>query len=283
MPIRSSIMVIMNRLSKEKQANVLRLLVEGTSIRAISRITGVNKNTVTKLLCDVGSKCLDYQDEALRNLPCRRLQCDEVWSFCCAKEKNVPEEMQGQFGIGDVWTWTAICSETKLVPCWHIGRRSAMDARTFIDDLASRLSSRIQITTDGHKAYLEAIEGAFGCEVDFGMLVKIYGGSQESERRCSPAEWGAEKHIIAGKPDVKHISTSFVEWQNLTMRMSMRRFTRLTNAFSKKVENLAHAVSLHFMYYNFCRIHQSLRMTPAMKAGVSSHIWEIEEIVALLD
>ena len=277
-------MVSMNRLPLDKRAKILHLLVEGNSIRATSRIMDVSKNTVTKLLADVGSQCLDYQDEVLRDLPCKRVQCDEIWSFCYAKKKNVPEDKKGQFGYGDVWTWTALCADTKLVLCWHIGNRSAPDAAAFMYDLAGRLTSRIQLTTDGHKPYLDAVEGAFGADIDYAMLVKLYGNSQESERRYSPAECtGFQKKSVTGNPDPKHISTSYVERQNLTMRMSMRRFTRLTNAFSKKVENLAHAVSLHYMFYNFGRIHKTLRMTPAMAAGVASHIWEMEEIASLDD
>jgi len=274
----------MNRLPIERRAQILRLLVEGNSIRAITRISDVSKNTVTKLLCSVGSKCLDYQDEVLRNLPCERLQCDEIWSFCYAKEKKVPEEMRGHFGFGDVWTWTAICADTKLVPCWHVARRSAEDANAFIKDLASRLRNRVQLTTDGHKPYLNAVKGTFESEIDYAVLLKIYGPSRDGERRYGPSECiGTERFIISGQPDQEHISTSFIERGNLSMRMGMRRFTRLTNAFSKKIENLAHAVSLHFMHYNFARIHQTLRITPAMVAGVTSHVWEIEEIAALED
>ena len=277
-------MVSMNRLPLDKRAKILHLLVEGNSIRATSRIMDVSKNTVTKLLADVGSQCLDYQDEVLRDLPCKRVQCDEIWSFCYAKKKNVPEDKKGQFGYGDVWTWTALCADTKLVLCWHIGNRSAPDAAAFMYDLAGRLTSRIQLTTDGHKPYLDAVEDAFGTDIDYAMLIKLYGNSPESERRYSPAECtGFQKKSVTGNPDSKHISTSYVERQNLTMRMSMRRFTRLTNAFSKKVENLAHAVSLHYMFYNFGRIHKTLRMTPAMAAGVASHIWEMEEIASLED
>lgn len=275
----------MNRIPRDKRSQIIRLLVEGSSIRLISRITGSSKNTIVKLLADVGSKCLDYQDEVLRNLPCRHLQCDEIWSFCYAKEKNAPEEKRGEFGYGDVWTWTALCGDTMLVPCWHIGRRTVIDAEMFINDLAARMTTRVQLTTDEHRACLEAVEGAFGGEVDYAMLVKLYGPSPEGrERRYSPAECtGTEKRIISGKPDSQHISTSFVKRQNLTTRMGMRRFTRLTNGFPKKIENLAHAVSLHYMYYNFARIHQSLRVTPAMAAGISSHIWEVDEIAALDD
>ena len=251
-------------------------------------MNGVAKNTVLKLLADLGSACLDYQEANLRNLNLRRLQCDEIWEFCYAKEKNVPAEHKGEFGYGDVWTWTAIDSSTKLVPCWHVGGRSGRDAWDFIANLRSRLANRVQLTTDGHKAYLEAVEGAFGAGVDYAMLIKLYGGeTRHDRRRYSPAECiGTETRVIQGDPDKAHVSTSYVERQNLTMRMSMRRFTRLTNAFSKKIENHMHAISLHFMYYNFARPHQSLKnpylRTPAMAAGVTDHIWMVEEIVSLL-
>ena len=239
----------MNRLSTEKRVQILTCLVEGNSIRATSRIAGVAKNTVVKLLVDAGKACSEYQDKTLRNLSCKRLQCDEIWSFCYAKQKNIPN--RGKFGYGDVWTWTAICADTKLIPSWFVGDRSAEIARFFIEDLASRLKHRVQLTTDGLKAYLEAVEGAFGADIDYAMLIKIYGSDSEGEKRYSPAKIkGIEEKRIVGNPNRKHISTSYVERQNLTMRMSMRRFTRLTNGFSKKVENLAHAVSIHFMYYN---------------------------------
>jgi IS1 family transposase len=278
-------MVSMNKLTIQQRAQVLRALVEGNSIRATVRMTGAAKNTVAKLLADVGSACLDYQDKALRNLSCKRVQCDEIWSFCYAKDKNVPKDKQGQFGYGDVWTWTAICADTKLVPCWLVGRRNAGAAKDFMLNLAGRLSSRIQLTTDGHKAYLEAVRGAFGLDVDYAMLVKLYGPEPVGQKRYSPAPFaGASCRTVVGKPDKEHISTSFAERQNLTMRMSMRRFTRLTNAFSKKVENLEHAVSLHFMYYNFGRVHKSLdKKTPAMAAGVTDHVWTLEEIAGLVD
>ena len=232
-----------------------------------------------KLIKDCGTACADYQNRTLRNLRCRRIQCDEIWQFCYAKGKNVPEEKRGQFGYGDVWTWVAIDADTKLVPCFMIGNRDGQTAKAFIDDLASRLACRVQLTTDGHHAYLEAVEGAFGCNVDYAMLVKIYGASQE-ETRYSPAECiGCEVKRISGRPDSEHISTSAVERQNLTMRMSMRRFTRLTNGFSKKVENHFYAVAIHYMHYNFCRIHKSLRVTPVMEAGISGHVWTIEEML----
>ena len=272
----------MNRLNIKQRAQVLGALVEGNSIRATVRLTGIAKNTVVKLLADVGSACLDYQDKALRNLTCERIQCDEIWSFCYAKDKNVPKDKQGQFGYGDVWTWTAICADTKLVPCWLVGRRNTEAAKEFMLNLAGRLSHRVQLTTDGHKAYLEAVRDAFGRHIDYAMLVKMYGPESEGQKRYSPPNFiSATGKRIHGKPDKAHISTSYAERQNLTMRMSMRRFTRLTNAFSKKVENLQHAVSLHFMYYNFGRIHKSLRVTPAMEAGIADHVWTLEEIVAL--
>jgi IS1 family transposase len=277
----------MNKLSNEKRVQVVRALVEGNSIRATVRMTGAAKNTVVKLLADLGSACLDYQDAAMRDLSCKRLQCDEIWSFCYSKDKNVPDKFKGQFGYGDVWTWTAIDADTKLVPCWHIGNRDGRDARIFIDDLAARLANRVQLTTDGHRAYIEAVEDAFGGNIDYAMLVKIYGNEPEGQKRYSPAQCkGTEKRVIAGHPDKRDVSTSYAERQNLTMRMNMRRFTRLTNAFSKKVENLMHAVSLHFMYYNFVRPHQSLKnpypVTPAMAAGITDHVWTIEEIIGLL-
>lgn len=248
-------------------------------------MTGAAKGTVLKLLRDLGYACWAYQDRVLRDLPCRRIQCDEIWTFVGAKAKNIPEEKRGEFGRGDVWTWTAICADTKLVPSFMIGPRDADMARSFMFDLASRMSGRIQLTTDGHASYLYAVEDAFGPEgVDYAMLVKLYGSDPEAETRYSPARCtGCRPEAKLGSPDMLHVSTSYVERQNLTMRMSMRRFTRLTNAFSKKVENLEHAVALHFMHYNFCRIHQSLRVTPAMEAGVADHVWSLEELVGLLD
>ena len=280
----------MNQMSTKRRAQVVRSLVEGNSIRSTVRMTGAAKNTVTKLLVDLGEACLDYQDRTLVGLTCRRIQCDEIWSFCYAKQKNVPDEMKDAFGVGDVWTWTALDADTKLVPCWHVGNRAAEDAYAFINDLAGRLRHRVrlQITTDGHKPYLEAIEGAFGCEVDYGMLIKVYGCEPEGERRYSPPVClAAEKTVITGQPDPAHICTSFVERQNLTMRMAMRRFTRLTNGFSKKVTNHMCAVALHFMHYNFGRPHTTLTKryptTPAMVAGVADHVWTAEEIVGLLD
>ncbi len=248
-------------------------------------MTGVSKNTVTKLLVDLSAACSAYQDEHLRNLPCRRLQCDEIWSFCYSKQKNVPVEKQGEFGYGDVWTWTAICADTKIVPAWLVADRGAGSAYAFMQDLAGRLSERVQLTTDGHKVYLDAVDESFRGNVDYAMLVKIYGRDMaESETRYSPAQCiGTKSESKIGSRDPKHVSTSHAERQNLTMRMSMRRFTRLTNAFSKKVENLAAAVSLHFMHYNFVRIHQTLRTTPAMAAGVTTRLWDISDIVQVLE
>lgn len=273
-----------NMLSVEPRTQIVACLVEGNSIRATCRMTGAAKGTVLKLLHDLGCACRDYQHQTLRDLPCKRIQCDEIWSFVGAKQRNVPQDRQGEFGIGDVWTWTAICADTKLVPSFCIGTRDADTAYAFMHDLAGRLRGRIQLTTDGHAAYLNAVESAFGMDVDYAMLVKLYGTESPGEARYSPAKCkGCRRDAITGSPDAEYVSTSFVERQNLTMRMSMRRFTRLTNAFSKKIENLEHAVALHFMHYNFARIHQTLRVTPAMEAGVSDHIWELEEIVGLLD
>jgi IS1 family transposase len=284
---RLGIIVSMNRLPQAKRTAVVKCLVEGNSIRATVRMTGVAKNTVTKLLVDLGAACSAYQDATLRGLSCRSLQLDEIWSFCNAKARNVPVEHRDEFGWGDVWTWTAIDRESKLVPSWYVGDRSSTSAMVLADDLRSRLAGRVQITTDGHKAYIEAIEGAFGGDVDYAQLVKLYGVDPEDDHKYSPAKClGMDVTRISGAPDLSEVCTSHVERQNLTMRMGMRRFTRLTNAFSRKVENLAAAVSLHFMYYNFARPHMSLKnpypRTPAMAAGVSDHVWKIEEIVALL-
>ncbi|MHB0977409.1 MAG: IS1 family transposase [Candidatus Aquicultorales bacterium] len=279
----------MNRLSTEKRAQVIGCLVEGMSIRATVRITGAAKNTVTKLLVDLGKACSEYQDQVMRGLPCKRLQFDEIWSFVYSKDKNVPEEHQGKFGYGDVWTWIALDADTKLVPSWLIGERHTEDACTFVKDVASRINGRVQLTTDGHKPYLDAVDLSFGGEIDYAILHKLYGVEREEKAvRYSPSKClGIEKRIIGGNPDPTHISTSYVERQNLTMRMGMRRFTRLTNAFSKKVENLSHAVSLHFMHYNFARPHKSLSSpyatTPAMAAGITDHVWTLEEIAELLN
>jgi IS1 family transposase len=274
----------MNKLSTKKRAQIIGCLVEGNSIRATARICDVAFNTVLKFIPEIGEACAEYQDKVFHNLKCKRIQCDEIWSFCYAKEKNVPKEKCGVFGYGDVWTWVALDADTKLVPTFMVGNRDSQSAKIFIDDLAGRLANRVQLTTDGHKVYLEAIENAFGGDVDYAMLVKIYEStSTEEQRKYSPIECtGAEVKRISGNPVKEYVSTSFVERQNLTMRMSMRRFTRLTNGFSKKVENHVYHLALHYMYYNFCRIHKTLRVTPAMEAGVTDHVWSIEEIVKLV-
>lgn len=277
----------MNKLSKERRVQVVKALVEGNSINGIVRMTDVAKNTILKLLADLGSACLDYQDVTLRNLNLRHIECDEIWEFCYAKEKNVPAEHRGKFGYGDVWTWTAIDADTKLVPCWRVGNRDGETAYAFMQDIAARLANRVQLTTDGLKAYLQAVEGAFGSDIDYAMLIKLYGTDPEAERRYSQAACiGTETKVIQGTPDNAHICTSYIERQNLTMRMSMRRFIRLSNGFSKKVENHMHAVSLHFMNYNFARPHKTLSKpypkTPTMAAGITDHVWTTGEIVSLL-
>src|SRR6266446_3075180 len=274
----------MNRLPVEKRATILGLLVEGNSLRATSRLADVSINTVTKLLVDLGEACTEYHDIHVRNVRSQRVQCDEIWCFVGAKAKNVTPEKQGQ-GWGDTWTWTALDADSKLCLSYRIGGRDGVIAFEFMQDLAARLANRVQLTTDGHRVYLNAVEDAFGSEIDYAMLVKIYGAPQDTpETRYSPAIcMGARKAIISGAPNHNHISTSYVERQNLTMRMSMRRFTRLTNAFSKKVENLEHAVALHYMHYNFCRIHQTLRVTPAMEAGIADRLWTVRDIAELLD
>lgn len=292
MPDRSSIMVsVANRLSTEQRARIIGCLVEGNSIRATVRMTGAAKNTVAKLLVDLGTACEAYQAGVLVGLPCERVQCDEIWSFVYSKARNVPEEHTGEWGYGDVWTWTAIDADIKLVPSWYVGNRSAEDARAFMTDVAGRMANRVQLTTDGLKVYLTAVQGAFGFDVDYAQLVKLYGGELTGpQTRYSPAPCiGTEVKKVTGAPDPRHISTSYVERQNLTMRMGMRRFTRLTNAFSKKVENLMAAVSLHFMHYNFARPHITLTKqygaptTPAMAAGIADHVWTLTEIAGLLD
>jgi IS1 family transposase len=274
----------MNKLDRKTRARILHLLCEGSSIRAITRMTGASKNTVIKLVVDAGKAASWYQDRVFRNLTCKRLQVDEIWNFVYAKQKNVPTAKAAPANAGDVWTWTAIDADTKLMPSWFVGGRDSDSAGIFMDDLASRLATRVQLTSDGHRSYLEAVEGAFGADVDYAQLVKIYGTPPEGEKRYSPAEClGAVKTRIEGNPDPKHVSTSYVERSNLTIRMHTRRFTRLTNAFSKKVENHAHAVALHMIYYNFVRIHKTLRMTPAMAAGVTKRLWEMGDVVDVLE
>jgi IS1 family transposase len=272
-----------NVLSKEKRAQVISCLVEGNSIRATVRLTGAAKNTVVKLLADIGRACSIFQDKAFRGLTCKRIQCDEVWSFVGSKEKNTSGEKKAQ-GWGDCWTWTALDADTKLIPCWYVGDRDAKAAYHFMHDLAARLAHRVQLTTDGHRPYLNAVQEAFGTDIDYAQLVKIYGEATKTEAHYSPAQcMGAKKAKVSGDPVYEHVSTSYVERHNLTIRMGNRRFTRLTNAFSKKVENHEHMLALFFMYYNFCRVHQSLRVTPAMEAGLANHVWELSEIVELLD
>ncbi len=274
----------MRILTKEKRVAVVAALVEGNSIRSTCRMTGVAKGTVLKLLADLGRVCYEYQDKTLRGLHCKRIQADEIWSFCYGKENNLPENLKYRNGYGDVWTWTAICADSKLVVCWHVGDRNTTDAHAFIQNLAERMADRIQISTDGLESYLKAIAEAFNNNVDYSQIVKVYGKPEGKKgSHFIPNEvLAVRKESQIGNPDMAHTSTSFVERQNLTMRMSMRRFTRSTNAFSKKLENLKYAIALHFMYYNFCRIHQSLRCTPAMRAKVSDHVWEIGDILALL-
>jgi IS1 family transposase len=286
MQTRASIISDMNKLSLERRARILACLCEGNSIRATCRLLDCSKGAVIKLLEDVGAACRKFHDEHVQGVQAQRVQCDEVWSFCYAKEKNVPADVKGHFGYGDTWTWTGIEAQTKLIIAWHVGRRDAGAARTFIADLASRITNRIQLTTDGYRAYLDAIDEAWATEVDYAMLVKLYGAEPTSkpETRYSPAQCvGTRRDAISGNPDPAHVSTSFVERHNLTIRMSNRRFTRLTNAFSKKLENHKHMLAIFFVYYNFARIHQTLRVTPAMEAGISEHVWTLEEIAALAD
>lgn len=274
----------MNKLSLEKRTQITSMLVEGNSLRSISRIVGASINTVTKLLVDLGKACQKYHDENVRELESKRIQCDEIWSFIYAKDKNLPEELQGEFGLGSIWTWVAIDSDSKLAVSWLVGNRDSEYAKIFMRDVASRLKNRVQLTTDGLRAYLEAVEESFGADIDYAQLVKIYGESLDKEHRYSPSEFRAIKTVkIVGNPNKNRASTSYVERQNLTMRMSMRRFTRLTNGFSKKLENHSHAIALHFMYYNFVRIHKTLRVTPAMEMGMTKKLWSVEDLVKLLD
>lgn len=273
----------MNQLDIKRRAAIISALCEGNSMRSTSRMIDVSINTVVKLLVNIGAACARYHNENVRGLTCRRVQADEIWSFCYAKDKNVPAAMKGRPGVGSVWTWSAIDADSKLIVSWLVGSRDAGYAHEFMQDVASRLANRVQLSTDGLRLYLEAVEDAFGSAVDYAQLVKIYGEAPESEKRYSPAECiGTRKIEISGSPDPDHISTSYAERVNLTMRMSMRRFTRLTNGFSKKVENLEAAFALFAMHYNFCRIHKTLRVTPAMAAGLSDHPWDLEELVGLL-
>lgn len=271
-------------LSASDRAHILHLLCEGNSIRATCRITGASKNTVAKLLADAGRACAIYQDQAFRELPCKRVQVDEIWSFVYAKEKNVEAAKAAPDCAGDVWTWTALCADTKLLLTWLVGGRDTECATVFMSDVQRRLLGRPQISSDGHYAYLPAIDEAFGRDVDYGQIVKTYGESADSARRYSPPICtSVKKRTVTGNPDEVHISTSFVERQNLTMRMHMRRFTRLTNGFSKKVENHVHAIALHAMYYNFVKEQRGIRMTPAMAAGVTDTLWTIDHIVKVVE
>lgn len=278
----------MNTLSLEQRRQILQLLVEGNSIRSTCRITGVYKNAVTKFLVRTGEACMDFHNQSVVAVKSKRIQCDEIWSFVYAKQKNVTETIEAmQNGAGDAWTWTGIDADSKLVVSWFVGNRDAESAEVFMHDLASRLANKVQLTTDGHKPYLEAVDNAFKLDIDYAMLIKIYGepgGEKSSERKYSPSEYsGSIKKVVSGEPKEKFISTSYVERQNLTMRMHMRRFTRLTNGFSKKIENHCHAIALHFVYYNFCKIHKSLSVTPAMQAGLTKRLMKIEDIVMLTD
>ena len=281
----SSYIMNMNKLPLKTRAMILNLLCEGSSMRAIARLTGASFNTISKLLIDAGEACAAYHDENVRNVKAARVQCDEIWTFTYAKQKNVETAKAAPTDAGDTWTWTALDADSKLIVSYLVGGRDAEYANTFMDDVASRLATRVQLTTDGHKAYLDAVEGAFGADVDFAQLVKVYGASPDSAKgRYSPAECtGIRKRSVEGKPDKDHVSTSFVERQNLTMRMHMRRFTRLTNAFSKKVENHIHMVALYTVFYNYCRIHKTLRVTPAMEAGLSDTVRDMEWIAELVD
>jgi IS1 family transposase len=276
----------MNKLPLNKRVQILGMLCEGSSMRSISRITDVSINTVAKLLVEAGEACLAIHDETVRNVKASRIQCDEIWSFCYAKEKNVATAKDAPDGAGDVWTWTAIDADTKLMVSYFVGDRGSESAMVLMDDLRTRLANRVQLTTDGHRAYLEAVEGAFGCDVDYAQLVKLYGelGGKGPEKRYSPAECtGIRKRRVEGNPDEAHVSTSHVERMNLSIRMQNRRFTRLTNAFSKKLDNHIYALALYFAFYNFCRIHKSLRMSPAMAAGVTDRLWSLEDICAKID
>jgi IS1 family transposase len=277
-------MVVMNKLPSDRRAQILGMMAEGISIRAICRMTGVSKNTVAKLLSDAGKAFSAYQDEHLRNLRCKRLQLDEIWTFVYAKQENVLTAKAAPEQAGDIWTWVAIDADTKLVASYCVGNRDAVTANAFASGLANRLAGRAQVTSEGLRLYVEAVEQAFGADVDFAQLVKLYGDAPEGQKRYSPAECvGCKRAAVTGSPDPAHVSTSCTEWQNLSMRMGNRRMTRLTNAFSKKAENHAHAMAVYFMHYNFARIHQTLRVTPAMAAGVTPRLWELSDLVAVLE
>ena len=275
----------MNKLPLKTRSLILNMLCEGQSMRATARLADVSFNTIAKLLIDAGKVCADLHDELVQGVTASRVQCDEVWSFTYAKQKNVSKAKAAPEGAGDTWTWTALDGDSKLIVSWLVGGRDGEYAIEFMDDVASRLANRVQMTTDGHKAYLEAVEGSFGADIDYAQLIKVYGNAPETLKgRYSPADCtGIVKRTVEGQPDEKHISTSFVERQNLTMRMQMRRFTRLTNAFSKKFENHMHMVALYTVWYNFIRIHKTLRVTPAMEAGLSKTVWDMEDLVRIMD
>jgi IS1 family transposase len=274
----------MNMLPLEKRVQILNMLCEGSSMRSISRVVDVSINTVTKLLVDAGTACALFHDETVRHLNASRIQCDEIWSFCYAKQQHVESAKKPVEGAGDIWTWTAIDAETKLIVSWMVGSRDGDTAHVFIDDLKNRLATRVQPTTDGHRVYLETVESAFGADIDYAMLIKLYGQSRDGEARYSPAECvGTQNHLVMRQPDPAHISTSYVERQNLTTRMSLRRFTRLTNAFSKKLENHCHALALYFVWYNFVRLHKTLRATPAMAAKLTPTLWDMTDVLHLIE
>ena len=282
---RSRIIAPMNKLNTTERAQIIRCLVDGNSIAATCRICGRSKRAVLRLLCDLGKACAKFHNENVRGIPSARIQVDEIWNFCYAKKKNVPAEFDGKFGYGDVWTWVGVDADTKLIISYHVGKRDGWDAHQFIGDLRDRVVNNPQLTSDALRAYLKPVAEFFGADADYAQLLKVFGPtSHGTESRYSPPEVIAcVATPISGNPDPRHISTSYVERSNLTMRMSMRRFTRLTNAFSKKLENLKHSVEVNFMYYNYCRIHQTLRVTPAMEAGLADHVWEVEELIDLLD
>lgn len=283
MPDRSSIIYYMNTLTLERRSAVIRCLVDGVSIRGTTRITGVSKNTIQKLTRDVGQACLEFQDAALRDLNVKKVQCDEIWCFCYAKDKNLPDAMRNQQGVGSMWTWTAMDADSKLIISWQLGARDAANAWSLMADIKDRVANRIQITTDGNRLYVDAVENYFGAAVDFAQLIKVFESDSSTENRYSPGKClGTRKIRVMGEPDMQDVSTSYMERQNLNIRMQNRRFTRLTNAFSKKAEMLAYSIAINFMYHNFVRVHQSIKTTPAIKAGVTKHKWTIEDMVQLV-
>jgi IS1 family transposase len=277
----------MNRLSRSDRALILRAFTEGMGVNATARLANCSKNTVLKLLADLGPACRAYQRAAFVDLPCRKLQADEVWGFCAMKQKNVPEELAGEWGYGDVWTWVAVCAECRIVPSWLVGPRDLGAATEFMHDLSGRFAHRLQLTTDGHRPYLEAVEAAFGADIDYAQLIKVFGlseGTTVTERKYSPGECcGTRKNVVCGHPDSRHITTSYVERLNLELRTKNRRLTRLTNGFSRKVVNLEHSMDVGFMVYNFVKPHGSLRISPAMEAKVTDHLWTYEDVIGLLE